>query len=90
MSFQEITDGKMELASVVLDGDGNTVGVMEVVSIYADASYRRYVGGKGSTARRSWSFLDDKENVLFTLTDMGNRSLIQISMDGEDQLYQAL
>ncbi len=89
MSFLEITDGRAELASVVLDGNGNSVDVTEVIGFYADATYRRYAGGKGSTARRSWSFLDDNENVLFTLTDLGNRSLIQISMDGKERLYQA-
>lgn len=51
--------------------------------------YKRYTGSLGSTSRRSFEFYDASDKLLFILTDVGNRNLLQISKDGKRVAYTA-
>ena len=90
MSFEEITEGRSARISAVLDGAGANTDRDRIISFYNSASYRKYHGGKGSTAHRTWRFTDSEGTVLFTLTDLGNRNLIGIAIDGKETLYRAM
>jgi rRNA maturation protein Rpf1 len=55
---------------------------------YKNASYRLYVGDTGSTARYTMDFCDKDDKVLFTITDLGNRDLIVVEINGSRIVYQ--
>ena len=88
MSFDQITGGKASGISFVVDGEGNAVDFSDLLSIYETVQYREYRGSEGNTARRYLTFLDADGDELFVLTDLGNRNLIEISINGGKTTYQ--
>ena len=90
MSFPEITEGMVDRATKVLDDTGRIIEKAEIIRIYNNLSFHSYHGNKGGTAHRNWTFMDENDTILFILTDIGNRNLIQISINGREKIYQGL
>ena len=88
LSFSDITDGMSGRYAFVREADGRITDVSGIVRFYGEKNYSPYRGRPGNTARRSWTFCDGDGNELFILTDLGNRSLIQISISGNTKTYR--
>ena len=87
LSFDEITDGLSKHAVSVREGNGTEVSVVSVLSMFKQ-SYKKYTGQTGNTAHRSWSFYDERGELLFELTDLGNNGLIMISVNNKNTVYK--
>ncbi len=88
MRFEEITKDRVRLAvRVECRSDPSEA---EDYSGYLTRRYRRFNGDEGNTAQTSWDFYDGEGRLLFTLTELGNRNLIRITMDGKYKCYHCV
>ncbi len=87
LGFGEITGNLASSAAGIRAEDGSPVGP-EMLSDYYEARYKRFRGETGNTAHFTWFFLDENGRELFSLTDLGNRNLIRVTVGGKARIYQ--
>lgn len=59
----------------------------EGLELYVSCKFEPYSGDLGSTAHRKCLFYDVDDNLLFEITGIGNRNIIQFTIDGETKTY---
>ena len=88
VDFDAITrGGGARIASVLDDGD-SPVDPRALRDAYASRQFMPYSGDIGNTARRTFRCFDADGQLLFELTDMGNRSIIRIRIGDAVSTYQ--
>lgn len=97
--FDEITDFRyaktekvMKVFGAALNPDGSlsdkcTPASEEKIAEIISSTYKIYDGDRGCTAHTSWLFLDKEGELLFRFTDLGNRYLVCIEIDGNRNYY---
>ena len=56
---------------------------------YQNAKFRRWTGSLGNTAHNVYRFYDESGQILFEAEELGNRSLVKITTDGNKAtMYQ--
>ena len=88
-SFDALTEKKSETIAYIKDSKGEVLEKEAFLEKLNKYTYKRYKGNIGSTSHRSFEFYDASDKLLFTLTDVGNRNLLQISKDGKRVTYIA-
>ena len=87
MDFDEITGGRAANAVSVRMEDGTEARPHDYEAL-CGRRYRRFRGQRGYTARRTFTFFDQEGRELFTITDLGNQGLIEITIEGKSTVYQ--
>lgn len=55
-----------------------------------DQQFISYHGKLGNTARRRYVMYNLDQEKLFSITDVGNRDIIIIEMEGKEKIYQRI
>ena len=87
LGFGEITGNLAPAAAGIRAEDGSPVRP-EALSDYYEARYKRFRGETGNTAHFTWFFYDENGRELFSLTDLGNRNLVRVTVGGKARIYQ--
>ena len=87
-SFNEIVNKQTPRIQFVEDENGVQEDVNERIKNLENASYKIYKGELGNTARRRLIFKDANGSVLFVITDIGNRGIIEVELDEKSTFYQ--
>ena len=85
--FSVISKGLSSQVACVRSEKGEDQDTAAFLEKYEAGSYTRWKGNTGNTATRTFFFLNENGEELFTLTEMGNRGIISLSIDGEETLY---
>jgi len=86
-SFEEITGvSKNEIESTSVD-DKQGFDVNLFVENLCAWTYTKYRGDIGSTTQTYIEFYDKDGNLLFSVTDLGNRNLMEFNVNGKTRIY---
>ena len=88
VDFDAITRGSGASIASVLDDRDNPVDPVALRSTYALKHFSPYNGDIGNTAHRTFRCFDADGQLLFELTDMGNRNIIRIRIGDDVSTYQ--
>lgn len=84
LTFDDITDNRF-CETVYISGDiDDKDGFTE---FYKNQTYAEYNGDLGSTTHLKFDFYDIDGNLLFSLTSVGNRNIISVTIDGYESYY---
>ena len=87
MNVESITETLIDQVAIVKDADGNDVGIGSLLP-YLDRMYQiSDVRSLGNTARFDYYCYDKDEQLLFVLTDVGNRNLVCVNVAGNPVVY---
>lgn len=86
LDFNSITGRRAEDV-VVVQGPQNENGTKWLSSLKKQ-SFVVYTGELGNTARRRYVMYDAHRNEIFAVTDVGNRNLVIVEIDGKEKVYQ--
>lgn len=60
----------------------------EIIKQYKDCLFVKYIGTLGNTAHREFTLYDKEKNELAVITDIGNRGIIEVDVNGSKSLYK--
>lgn len=84
--FDSVTDGRAEDV-VTVQGPKNE-DATKWLDFLKKQSFIVCRGELGNTARQRYVMYDAYRNEIFAVTDVGNRNLIIIEIDGKEKVYQ--
>jgi hypothetical protein len=89
---KKITDiidkGTLSRVEYIKTSNGeNIIDVDGVISDLKQSRFKPYKGDLGNTARLTYIYMDENNNILFRYTDMGNNGIIGININNKDYYY---
>ena len=85
-TFAEISDSRSQ--KIYSANDNSKEDMIYIVDMYNDGYFKKYAGETGNTATRDIFFYDEKGSELFKMTELGNKNLVKISLDGKESIFQ--
>lgn len=89
-NIDTVTAGKIKEVSYAQNAKGEQVDVKTCTERFGQYRYRRYFGKKGNTAQRSFYCYAADDTLLFVITELGNRNLFQVTVNGKNVVYRAV
>ena len=88
-ALDQISKGAMRRAVRIVDKENKEINLDAFIENYGKRKYYADKSGRRNTAKRTWRFLGEDGEEMFSFTDLGNRALVIVTFGDKEVVYRS-